>query len=172
MTKNLFITGKPACGKTTLIKEACLSIMDRAGGFLTEEIREGNARLGFMLKAFDGRQGVLAKKGMKSAYKLNKYGIDINVLENIGADALEKAAREKALIVIDEIGTMEIGSERFRKALLEAFGSGKKVLASVRYNAQPFTDEIKKMKDTSVLVLSRENYADVKKQVRQWLSEL
>ncbi len=169
MTKNLFITGKPASGKTTLIKEACLSVMDKLGGFYTEEIKEGNTRLGFMLKTFDGRQGILAKKGMKSPHKLNKYGIDIDVLEKIGADALIKAARDKELIVIDEIGSMEIVSDNFRKALLECFGSSKKVLASVRYNAQPFTDEIKKMKDTSVIVLTRENYPGVKKQVKDWL---
>ena len=172
MTKNLFITGKPAAGKTTLIKEVCLRIMDKTGGFYTDEITENNARLGFMLKTFDGREGVLAKKGMKSPHKLNKYGIDINVLENIGADALLKAVKDKELIVIDEIGTMELVSDIFRAALGECFGSGKRVLATVRYNAQPFTDEIKKMRDTSVLALTRDNYAQVKKQVKEWLLEV
>jgi nucleoside-triphosphatase len=168
-TKNLFITGKPASGKTTLIKEVCLPYMDKTGGFYTEEIIQNNARLGFLLKTFDGRQGVLAKKGMKSPHKLNKYGIDINVLENIGADALVKAVKDKELIVIDEIGTMELVSDIFRVSMQECFGSNKRVLATVRFNAQPFTDEIKKMRDTSVLTLTRDNFAEIKKQVKEWL---
>ena len=169
--KNLFITGKPSSGKTTLIKEVCLPYMDKTGGFYTEEIMDGSARLGFMLKTFDGRQGVLAKKGMKSPHKLNKYGIDIDVLENIGADALVKAVKDKDIIVIDEIGTMELVSELFRTSMQECFGSDKRVLATVRYNAQPFTDEINKMPDTAVLTLTRDNYLEIKKQVKQWLLE-
>jgi nucleoside-triphosphatase len=172
MVKNLFITGKPASGKTTLIKETCLPLVGKAGGFYTDEITEGGARLGFILKTFDGRQGVLAKKGMKSAYRLNKYGIDVGVLENIGADSLLKALKTNELIVIDEIGSMEIISELFRKTLLECLNSDKKILATVRYNAQPFTDEIKKLANTSILVLSRENYIGTKKEVKNWLKEL
>jgi len=172
MTKNLIITGKPGCGKTTLIKEVCLSVRDRAGGFYTEEIIEDGSRLGFVLKTFDGRQGVLAKKGMTSIHKLNKYGIDLRVLEDIGADSLAKALKEKEPIVIDEIGSMEMVSDIFRKVLMMCLVSGKRVLATVRFNAQPFTDEIKKMKDTSVIVLTRENYMEVKKEVRDWIGEL
>jgi len=172
MIKNLFITGKPGCGKTTLIKELCLPVMERAGGFFTEEMNGNGLRQGFLLKTLDGREGIFAKKGMKSAYKFNKYGINIGVLEGLGADSLIKAAKSKDLIVIDEIGSMEIISEVFRKALLECLNSEKKVLATVRYNAQPFTDEIKKMKNTSMLVLSRENYVDMKKQVRDWIERL
>ena len=169
MVKNLFITGKPGSGKTTLIKEVCLPVMDRVGGFYTEEMTESGSRLGFVLKTFDGREGVLAKKGMKSSYKFNKYGIDGHVLEDIGAGSLAKALKEKELIVIDEIGSIEIVSELFRKMLIVCLVSEKRVLATVRYNAQPFTDDIKKMKDTSVIVLSRDNYMEVKKEVRDWI---
>ncbi len=168
-TKNLFITGKPASGKTTLIKEVCLSARDRIDGFYTEEIIENGARLGFKLKTFDGKEGVLAKKGMKSAFKLNKYGIDIGVLEGLAAESLLRALKDKEIIVIDEIGSMEIVSELFRKTLIVCLNSNKKILATVRYNAQPFTDEIKKLADTSILVLSRENFIDVKKEVKRWI---
>ena len=167
--KNLFVTGKPACGKTTLIKEVCCRNIDKVGGFYTQEIYEENERQGFLLKTFEGKEGVLAKKGMKSIHKLNKYGIDLSILENIGIKAIYKALDEKKIVVIDEIGSMEIISESFRKALMDSLGSSLKVLASIRYQSQPFTNEIKKMSDSSMIYLSRENYAEVKASVQEWL---
>ncbi|MFH1367522.1 MAG: nucleoside-triphosphatase [Elusimicrobiota bacterium] len=167
--KNLFITGKPGSGKTSLIREACLPFMQNIGGFYTEEIRSGAGRDGFILKTFDGKHGVLAKKGMESPHKLNKYGLDLDVLDSIGVDSIRAAMEGKRVVVIDEIGSMEVFSELFRKVLVECLGSKRRVLASIRYNAQPFTDEIKKMPDTALVYLSRENFIDTKKQVKQWL---
>ncbi|MHB9154586.1 MAG: nucleoside-triphosphatase [Endomicrobiales bacterium] len=170
MAKNLFITGKPGSGKTTLIKEVCFPYRDKVGGFYTEEMREGSRRQGFILKTFDGKHGVLAEKGMKSAAKLNKYGVDLNVLENIGVTALREALSGKEIIVIDEIGSMEILSGVFRAALLECLSSPRKVLAAIRYNAQPFTDEVKRMAGTELVFLSRDNFPEVKKKVKDWLA--
>lgn len=169
MNKNLFIAGKPGCGKTTLIKEVCLPAGGRVGGFYTEEMKSGPERRGFLLKTFDGKEGVLAMKGMKSPVKLNKYGIDLNVLEEIGVVSLLAALRDKEIIVIDEIGSMEIVSDIFRKTLFVCLSSNKKVLATIRYNSQPFTDEVKRMGDTSLLCLSRENAGAVKNEVRAWM---
>jgi nucleoside-triphosphatase len=168
--KNLFVTGKPACGKTTLIREVCFKNIDKIGGFYTQEIYEANERQGFLLKTFDGNEGVLAKKGMKSSHKLNKYGIDLSVLENIGIKAVYNAMEDKKIIVIDEIGSMEIISEVFRKALMDSLGSSLKVLASIRYQSQPFTNEIKQMSDSSIVYLSRDNYPEVKNTVEEWLN--
>jgi len=172
MTKNLFLTGKPASGKTTLIREVTLPRRQHLGGFYTEEIKEGNERRGFLLKAFDGREGILAQKGMQSALKLNKYGIDRNVLEGIGIAALRDAMKSKEIIVIDEIGSMEVLSDLFRQQLLECLNSPKHVLATVRFNAQPFTDEIKKMTDTRLVYLSRGNAAAVKEEVVNWMDSI
>jgi nucleoside-triphosphatase len=169
MHKNLILAGKPASGKTTLIKEVCRRRLERLGGFYTEEIKEGNERQGFLLKTFDGKEGVLARKGMKSSCKLNKYGIDLGVLEGIGIAALGRALEEKDIIVIDEIGSMEIVSDHFRRQLLECLNSPKRILATIRFNAQPFTDEIKKMADTELVNLSRQNTFMVKKQVEEWM---
>ncbi len=168
-TKNIFITGKPGSGKTTLIKEACLPFLPQVGGFYTEEIREGTKRMGFRLKTFDGREGVLARKGMKSAYKLDKYGVNLEVLEGIGICSMRNALQEKRVIVIDEVGSMEILSDAFRAALMECLLSPRKVLATIRYNAQPFTDEVKKMGETTLLTVSRDDFVQRKAQLRAWL---
>lgn len=169
LPKHMFITGKPGCGKTALVREVCLQHMECVGGFYTEEIWDGPDRAGFLLKSFDGRSGVLAKKGMESPYKLNKYGVDLGVLEGIGVDAVLKACATKKVVVIDEIGTMEAFSEAFGKALVEILHNPVRVLATIRYKSQPFTDDVKKMPATSLVYLSRENYMQVKADLKHWL---
>ena len=44
-------------------------------------------------------------KGRAGTVKLNKYGVDLSVLEEIGLPALEAAEKSKQVVVIDEIGT-------------------------------------------------------------------
>ncbi|MFA5859103.1 MAG: nucleoside-triphosphatase [Elusimicrobiota bacterium] len=173
LTKNLFITGTPGVGKTMLLREVCLPYMPRLGGFYTETVMDGNTREGFILKTLCGKyNGILAKKGMKAKHKLNKYGIDLTVLDNIGVIAVDNAVATRDLVVIDEIGTIEILSPRFCECVARALASKKKVLATIRMNAQPFSDEIKRMYDSEVVEVTRQNYLEVKKYVKEWLGKV
>ena len=169
LIKNLIVTGNPGIGKTTLIKECILPFRERTGGFYTEEIKEGDERAGFLIKTLDGQEGIFAKKGLKSSAKLNKYGINLNVLESLGVRAVQKALEEKAVVVIDEIGAMEILSPLFCSTVTEALQKAPLLLATIRLKAEPFTSQIKKMSETKLVVLTRENYSLVKSQIRQWL---
>ncbi|MBI4056520.1 MAG: AAA family ATPase [Elusimicrobia bacterium] len=170
MVKNLILTGNPGVGKTTLIREVVLSLKDRVGGFFTQELKEEGKRIGFLLRTFQGTEGILAQKGLVSSVKFNKYGIDLKVLEGIGLQALKDALQNRKIVVIDEIGSMEVLSEPFRQMVLECFMSPQPVLATIRLGAQPFTDSVKKMSQTKVLALTRKNYGPVKQEVKEWLN--
>lgn len=169
IAKNLFIAGTPGVGKTMLLREVTLAKREHIGGFYTEHILAGRIRKGFMIRTFDGQERMLASKGLKSTHKLGKYGVDLNALENVGVPALKLALMSKSVIVIDEIGSMEMMSERFRTVLLECLTSTKPVLATIRTAAQPFSDQVKKFSDTQTVNLTKSNYAAVKQQVRKWL---
>lgn len=174
MTKNLFIAGTPGVGKTTLIKEATLPFRDRVSGFYTEEILEGNTRLGFRLKTFGspGSEGLLAQKGLKSPHRLGKYGVDLRVLETLGVDALSRALSAPGrLLVIDEMGSMEALSSLFQKTLLECLQSPHPVLATLRWNSRPFMDHAKRLADSELVRLTRDNFPEIKDKVRRWLEE-
>ena len=169
MTKNLFIAGTPGVGKTSLLREVTMGKRERIGGFYTDHLMAGKIRRGFLMRTFDGQDRVLASKGMKSPHQLGKYGVDINALENVGIPALKLALMTKDLIVMDEIGSMEMMSERFRQTLLECLTSTKPVLATIRAASQPFSDQVKKFSDTQTITLNKSNYNQVKLQVRKWL---
>jgi nucleoside-triphosphatase len=165
----LFISGSRGVGKTKLVKEATFSRRERIGGFYTEHMMSGRIHKGFMIHTFDGQERMLAAKGLKSPYQLGNYGVDLNALENVGVPALKLALMSKELIVIDEVGSMEMMSERFRLTLLESLASDKPILATIRSTSQPFSDQVKKLANSQLLQLTKSNYASIKQQVRKWL---
>jgi nucleoside-triphosphatase len=155
---NILITGKPRTGKTTLIKRLveCFS-NTHTGGFYTEEITKNNLRLGFKIVTLDGREGILAKKGMSSLFRLGQYGIDIHDLEEIGVNAIEQAVREKELVVIDEIAKMELFSPRFREVVIKALNCPKQVLGVIQMSNHPFLNQTRSRKDIEIHELTIHN---------------
>src|SRR3990170_2328279 len=55
----ILLTGRPGCGKATLIREVVRSLDVPAGGFYTEEVRAAGRRLGFDLAALDSGKPIL-----------------------------------------------------------------------------------------------------------------
>jgi len=165
MIKNIFITGKPASGKTTLIIEIIKELNLNAGGFYTLEIREKGVREGFKITTLDGEEGILAHIDIKSPYKVSKYKVNIKDLEEIGVKSISDALKESKTVIIDEIGLMEMKSEKFKKAVLTALNSKSKVLGTIRLEHHPFTDKIKARKDTKIFHLTRENREEIKKEI-------
>ncbi|HOW28355.1 MAG TPA: nucleoside-triphosphatase [Elusimicrobiota bacterium] len=170
-TKNLFISGTPRVGKTTLIKESTLPFRERISGFYTSELLERGERIGFQLTSFRGETVLLAGGGIRSAVKVGKYSVDVSAMDRVAVPALrEGLSREGQLIVIDEIGSMELHSDLFRQVLLECIQSpAHSVLATIREGSHPFTDHVKRIEGATVLSLAKANYAERRQTVRAWI---
>jgi nucleoside-triphosphatase len=169
MASVYLLTGKPGTGKTTVIKEVIAGQEIESGGFYTEEIRTAGVRQGFRIITLDGHDAVLAHTDNASRYRVSKYGVDIASLENIGAAAIERAIADSDLIVIDEIGKMELFSPRFRETVLKAIDSDKKVLGTIMLNSHPFADQIKRRPDVKVVELTRNNHRQILREITDWL---
>lgn len=167
MVKNFFITGKPGCGKTTLIMEILKELKIPARGFFTQEIRKGGERIGFEIVTLSGKRGILAEKGFKSSFRVSKYGVILKDLEEIGVKEIEDGLKEGVLICVDEIGKMELFSLKFREVILKALDSKNKVLGTIMLKPNPFCDMIKQRKDTKIFYLTRENRKEIKKQIKE-----
>ena len=151
MTEKVLLTGRPGCGKTTLIKRVVNDLARRAGGFYTEEIREGRTRAGFKIVTLDGEEAVFAHVDLKTPEHVGKYALDLSALERIGVGALRQAVRARRLLVIDEIGPMEIRSAIFRDAVTEALDSEVPLLATIFARPLPFTEAIKSRPDVTLI---------------------
>lgn len=167
--KNIFVTGKPGSGKTTLVRGLIKELNLRAGGFFTAEIREAGERLGFKIIALDGKEGILSHKRMRSNFRVGSYGVNLKDLEEIGVDSIRKALRENKVVVIDEIGKMELFSEDFKRQVLHALESKNRVLGTIKLASDEFTDKIKRRNDTRVFELTPFNREEVKNSIKKIL---
>lgn len=169
MAKVLLLSGKPGTGKTSLIKEAVDRAKIKAGGFYTQETRSGGVRQGFKIVTLDGKEAILAHIKISSPYQVSKYKVDTDSLNEVGVSALQQALNENDLIVVDEIGKMELLSPQFQEVVLQAIESGKKVLGTIMLNPHPFADEIKRRPEVKTVVVSRVNHNEVLKEILAWL---
>ena len=148
LKKNIFLTGAPSSGKTTVIKKVIASLRCPATGFYTEEERVAGKRVGFVMKTINGRSGYLAHQDIRSEFNIRRYGVSIDNIENIAVPSI--APREGNVIILDEIGKMECFSDVFRKAALEALTSPNIVVGTITFGGDDFILGIKEREDIEV----------------------
>ena len=169
MEQVYLLTGRPGTGKTSLIKQVVAAAGDKAGGFYTEEIRSGGSRQGFKVITLDGAEAVLAHINIRSPHRVSKYGVDVAGLERVGLAALERAARDRPLVIIDEIGKMELFSQSFRKAVLSLLERRKPLLATIMSSSHPWADAVKQRHGVKLVEVTRANHQPVLAEVLSWL---
>ncbi|MDH5695261.1 MAG: NTPase [Dehalococcoidia bacterium] len=170
MKQVYLLTGQPGTGKTSLLKQAIAGMKGKAGGFYTEEIRSQELRQGFRLVTLDGRSAILAHIYFHSPYRVSKYGVDVDSLDKVGVSAINQAAEEYDLVVIDEIGKMELFSAKFREAVSHILKSEKRLLGTIMLSPNPFADAIKRQPQVNVITVTRANHPQVLEELRDWLN--
>ncbi len=157
MQKNLLITGRPGVGKTTLVMKVIRASGLTPKGFYTEEIRVGRDRKGFRIKTFEGKEGVLAHIEYKGRSRVGKYGVDVESFEALALPELETALRDSQIIVIDEIGKMELFSHEFEELVTKVLDSPYPLLGVIKEHGEGFIQEVKARQDVRLFTLTVEN---------------
>lgn len=146
MTTRLLVEARPGAGKTTAARRLVGILRERGvpvRGFITEEIREGGRRVGFAVNAVDGHRGVLAHVGIGGPVRVGKYGVDLGEFERVALPSLGDPAAG-GVVVIDELGKMELASGAFRGAVRRLLDSPCSFVATVHVHRHPFTDTLKR----------------------------
>lgn len=129
------VTGPPGVGKSTLISKVVLRLKSAGvivGGCTTAEKRSGGTRVGFEVRDLtSGRTGELASVESRLGPRVGRYRVNLTDLARVGAGGVGAAASSSELIVIDEVGPMELVSPEFRRAVQSCIESGKPMLAVV-----------------------------------------
>jgi nucleoside-triphosphatase len=155
--KNIILSGPPHIGKTTIIRAVISALEGKCAGFYTEEIQEDNQRTGFKLVTCGDKSCVLAHNDIKSHCHVGKYGVNLDCVEEIGVPAIRKGIKSGKIIIIDEIGKMEVLSRPFRLIVLDALDSKTPVIGTMLFKRYAFCDSIRARKDVEILEVTEEN---------------
>jgi nucleoside-triphosphatase len=153
---NLLVTGRPGSGKTTVI-ERVVAALPRgvATGFFTREIRSRGARRGFAIHTLDGETAVLAEIG-GSGPRVGRYRVRPEALDEVALPALAARAGIR-LVVVDEIGKMEVLSSRFCDAVRAALDGRVSVLAAIARSGGGFIAEVGSRDDVTIVEVTAAN---------------
>jgi nucleoside-triphosphatase len=153
--KNIFLTGAPSSGKTTVIKKIIENLNHPANGFYTEEERVDGKRVGFLMKTIDGKEGYLAHQDIKSDFYIRRYGVSIENIENIAVPSISPV--ENNIIILDEIGKMECFSLAFKQAATNAINASNIVIGTITFGGDDFILEIKEKNDIEISEVTVDN---------------
>ena len=77
--------------------------------------------------------------------RVGRYGVDVGAIERVGVAALRRALAAGQIVVVDEIGKMELFSGPFKQVVLEAVNGPHVVVATVMARPNPWVDALKAM---------------------------
>jgi nucleoside-triphosphatase len=161
---NIGITGLSNVGKTeTLLKIVKKLEKDgyRVGGMLTTCARENGNRIGFNIENWQtGEKKIFALIGLDSSYRIGDYGIDLKSLDSVGTQAIQKAIEDEAIdiVIIDEVGKMEMLSERFCEAVRDALNSDKITIMTLHKKSRnSLLQDIRRRDDIRILEVTYVN---------------
>ena len=169
------ITGLPNVGKTATLAAICRKLERDdfiVGGMITRAYRPdpNGDRIGFYVENWEtGDKEVFSSKEFanKEGCERNKtetddgmYYVDTEVLDRIGVASIRESMMDEEvdIIIIDEVGKMEMHSEQFVKAVGEALDCPKPVIMTLHKKSRnPLLQDLRRRDDVRILEVTDVN---------------
>jgi nucleoside-triphosphatase len=172
MPPRLLVEARPGAGKTTAFRRLA-KLLHEAGtpvtGFTTEELRERGRRVGFSVESLDGKRETLAHVELPGPPRVARYGVDLEAFERVALPALRPSLRD--VVLIDELGKMELASKMFRAAVEDIFDGPAALAATLQVARHPFTDGLRCRPSVEVIRLTAANRDALPAELAERLSQ-
>ncbi len=156
----LLVQGAPQVGKTTVLTRL-VDLLRGSGvgvdGFVTNELREGGRRVGFLIRDLGGEEALIAHQDLDSAVRVGRFGVDVPAFERVALPTLERSLGGQVIVVIDEIARMELASEAFVALLGKAIERAGPLVATVHVHRHPVTDALLGRRDVEIVQVTEAN---------------
>lgn len=156
------ITGLPGSGKTCalmrvmeMLKESDLII----GGMMDEPVMDGRHIVGYTVRdILTGESQAFAGPETESKIMIGKIGVDLAKFEEISIKAIRNACEKCDIIVIDEIGKVEVESPGFVETVKEALDVDKPMILTLHKKSRnPLLQDIRRRDDVRILEVTPTN---------------
>jgi nucleoside-triphosphatase len=166
----ILLTGEPKAGKSFMLSKLIDELTKQKiniCGMISNELQFDGLRVAITLQNIvTGTEKIMAikmfdvnKYNSKTSKKLASYQIDTKVIDEISIPAL-KGLGCCDVLIIDEIGKMELFSKKFEKEVAKIFSSKNSyvVIAIVPIATDvPFVEKLKNRSDVELITLTRVN---------------
>lgn len=176
MKTNLFLTGKPRVGKTTILKKVIKKLELVPGGFMVD--RDGKERNWLSFYMLDARDFLFFKnKEVKKrvfAWREipgEKWNISLEVFNEFGSNLLKKGY-DTDIIIMDELGRFELKADKFKKSVVKALDSPYPVMGILKDEKNPFLDSIRERNDVILYRVTEYNREEVYLSVLHYLNKM
>lgn len=170
----LLLEGPPKVGKTVVIRRLAQLLAEggaAVSGFVTDEIRERDRRVGFLVRDVAGPEAVLAHQNFQTGIRVGRFGVDVPAFERVALPALHRAQDSGGAVIIDELGRMELASAPFVEAVNDLLAGCLPVVATVHVYEHPVTDALKRRADVQRVAVSEVNRDELPAQLYQQLMQ-
>ncbi len=148
----IFLTGPVQAGKSTVIERVLKRVPYTVGGIRTKRIPAGPERSTYRLTdVLSGESVEFARSG--------PGGTDVysSVFDTAGVRAIRRAVEGADLVLLDELGRMELRAARFQEQVFAVLRGGRRVLGVVKAEANPFLDAVRAAQGVEVLEVTLDN---------------
>lgn len=150
---NLFLTGRPEAGKTTLLFRALRDAGARIGGFCVKRC--------YRHASLDGMDMIDLATGRRARMLSVRYDgangrcvmVDRGAFLEIGVPSVQAALDSADVIVMDELGRFECDVPEFVRCVFAALDAPKPVVGVLKDESNPFLDEVRTRRDTRIIRL-------------------
>lgn len=168
MVKNLFVKGPRGIGKSTLIGGVIKNNSLNVSGFVTARTVVGDSLIRFdMIDVVLGESRIFAEK--------RPGGITVRggVFDRFGVKILNNSMKIKSLILMDELGFMELKSPAFRRQVHRVLDGENPVLGVIRDHDNEFLESVARRGDVlTVSYQSRDQFSYLYEFINEWIKAI
>jgi nucleoside-triphosphatase THEP1 len=151
----ILLTGRPKSGKSTMLAQL-LSGIEPKHGLFSPEVREREVRIGFDLQDERGKSAILSRTDKPTGYPVGRYFVDLSSLESFIEHLFVYTPEQ--LLFIDEIGQMQLYSDRFMDLVRDFIDSPNDFIGTIsQVFDHPFIEDLKKREDILFCTVTPEN---------------
>ncbi|AOR22755.1 nucleoside-triphosphatase [Clostridium taeniosporum] len=155
MYKNIFITGKIQCGKSTLVNKILNELTISYSGYRTLPYYENEKKSGYYIEGVNLRSKLKDKISRNTSLEkciVLAKGFDItgvNILKRSIEDEMSK------IILLDEVGILEKCCPKFIELINKCLDSKKIVIGVLKKKDDEFLKRISERKDTFIIDIEK-----------------
>lgn len=156
----ILLAGKPKSGKSTMLAQL-ISQVEFKHGLFSPEVRKDGERIGFDLQDENDKSATLSRTDKPTKYPVGRYFVDPASLESFIEHLFIYTPNQ--LLFIDEVGQMQLYSDRFMKLVSDYLGSPNDFIGTIsQIYDHPFLSNLKERKDILLCVVTPENRIELR----------